>query len=171
MGMSHFQICYYNDISETNVTMFYDREFQGFLLVMKLVRMKQKRDFWRRNNNKKGQEKNLFSPPGTLGSFFWNCDRKGILSSSLILHPLALHLFLSTISDLKKKCQKCQNKYKYLGSKLPTATEESGTVQDMVAWFLFTQNMTKCNYHFLNKTSSVLIDYAVSNRFLALRDL
>lgn len=60
MGMFHFQICYYNDISETNVTMFYDREFQGFLLVMKLVRMKQKRDFWRRNNNKKGQEKNLF---------------------------------------------------------------------------------------------------------------
>lgn len=73
--------------------------------MMKPVRVKQKRDFWRRNKRSEKKSCLLFHEYLELSS---ETNRKGMLSSSLILHPLTVHLFLSTIPDWKNKPAKSE---------------------------------------------------------------
>lgn len=96
----------WNENCESNVVKSVLLILMTVKILTKPIRVKQKRDFWKRNKptNKKGQKRN---PPlffsGMLRILFWNYNRRGILSSPLILYPLPVHLFLSTISDKKKK--------------------------------------------------------------------
>ena len=96
----------WNENSESNVVKSVLLIFMTVKILMKTIRVKQKRDFWKRNkptNKKRSEKKTLFSPSGMLRILFWHYNRRGILSSPLILYPLTVHLFLSTISDKKKK--------------------------------------------------------------------
>ena len=96
----------WNENSESNVVKSVLLILMTVKILMKPIRVKQKRDFWKRNqptNKKRSEKKTLFLPSGMLRILFGNYNRRGILSSPLILYPLTFHLFLSTISDNKKK--------------------------------------------------------------------